>query len=157
MTATRIVRSYYAVAGLYTLAAALIWGVNTLFLLDAGLDILEVFIANGAFTAGMVIFEIPTGVLADTRGRRASFLWSVAILVATTLGYLAVARFGGGLLGFSIVSVFMGLGFTFYSGAVEAWLVDGGRWRCGALSCPQIRRTARSRWSLRITICEGSS
>ena len=127
MTTRRVITSYFLVAGFYTLAAALIWGVNTLFLLDAGLDILGVFIANAAFAAGSVVFEIPTGVLADTRGRRVSFLLSVAILFATTLGYLAVAKLGGGLLAFCLVSVLMGLGFTFYSGAVEAWLVDALR------------------------------
>lgn len=124
MTAERVIINYFATAGLWTLAAALIWGVNTLFLLDAGLDIFGVFIANAAFTLGSVLFEIPTGVLADTRGRRASFLLSVAILFATTLAYVAVAEYGGGLLAFCVVSIFMGLGFTFYSGAVEAWLVD---------------------------------
>ena len=124
MTADKVIRNYFVTAGLYTLAAALIWGVNTLFLLDAGLDIFGVFIANAAFTLGSVLFEIPTGVLADTRGRRASFLLSVAILFVTTLGYVSVAEFGGGLVAFSLVSVLMGLGFTFYSGAVEAWLVD---------------------------------
>ena len=35
----QIIRSYFVLAGLYTLAASLIWGVNTLFLLDAGLTI----------------------------------------------------------------------------------------------------------------------
>jgi len=115
------------IAGMYTLSAALIWGVNTLFLLDAGLDIFEVFLANAAFTAGMFVFEIPTGVLADTAGRRASFLLSVAVLTATTLGYLAIPRVGGGLTAFVVVSVLMGLGFTFYSGAIEAWLVDALR------------------------------
>ncbi len=124
VTSQRVVRSYFVIAGLYTLSAALIWGINTLFLLDAGLDILGVFIANGAFAAGMVVFEIPTGVLADTAGRRVSFLLSVITLFATTLGYLLVAKTGGSLLAFSAVSVVMGLGFTFYSGAVEAWLVD---------------------------------
>ena len=124
VTPQRVIRSYFLIAGLYTLSAALIWGVNTLFLLDAGLDIFGVFIANSAFTAGMVAFEIPTGVLADTRGRKASFLMSVAILFATTLGYVMLAQIGGGLLAFSAMSVVMGLGFTFYSGAVEAWLVD---------------------------------
>jgi MFS family permease len=109
---------------LFTLSAALIWGVNTLFLLDAGLDIFKVFLANAAFTAGMVLFEVPTGVLADTAGRRASFLWSVGVLSLTTVGYVLVARFGGGVIAFAVVSVVMGLGFTFYSGAVEAWLVD---------------------------------
>ena len=124
VTADRVIRSYFLVSGLYTLAAALIWGVNTLFLLDAGLDIFGVFVANGAFTAGMVVFEIPTGVLADTRGRRVSFLLSVAILSLTTVAYVVAARMGAGLFTFVIVSVLMGLGFTFYSGAVEAWLVD---------------------------------
>ncbi len=116
--------TYYLIAGLFTLSSALIWGVNTLFLLDAGLDILGVFLANAAFTAGMVLFEVPTGVFADTAGRRASFLMSVALLAVTTLLYVLAARTGAGLLVFAGISVFMGLGFTFYSGAVEAWLVD---------------------------------
>lgn len=72
---------------MYTLAAALIWGVNTLFLLGAGLDIFEVFIANAAFTAASVLFEIPAGALADTHGRRVSLLLSVAILSVTTVVY----------------------------------------------------------------------
>ncbi|MFQ5523740.1 MAG: MFS transporter, partial [Acidimicrobiia bacterium] len=76
---------------------------------------------------GMMIFEIPTGVVADTVGRRASFLLSVAVLAVTTLGYVGLAQTGGGLLGFVLVSVLLGLGFTFYSGAMEAWLVDGVR------------------------------
>lgn len=112
-------------AGMYTLAASLIWSVNTLFLLDAGLGIGEVFIANAMFSAGMVVFEIPTGVVADTFGRRISYLLSVAILGATTLLYLLAAETGAGVVVFSVVSVVMGLGFTFYSGALEAWLVDG--------------------------------
>jgi len=127
MTPRTIIARYYVVAGLYMLAAAMVWGVNTLFLLDAGLGIFEVFVANAAFAAGSVIFEIPTGVYADTRGRRASFLLSVSILFLTTLGYVGVSRAGGGLLAFSLVSALMGLGFTFYSGAVEAWLVDALR------------------------------
>ena len=51
-TPQHVIASYFLIAGLYTLAAALIWGVNTLFLLDAGLDIFGVFVANAAFTAG---------------------------------------------------------------------------------------------------------
>lgn len=123
-TSASVLRSYYALAGLYTLAASVIWGVNTLFMLEAGLSIAEVFIANAAFSAGMVIFEIPTGVVADTVGRRASFLLSVGVLAVTTLLYVGLARADAGLLAWSGVSVLMGLGFTFYSGAVEAWLVD---------------------------------
>ena len=120
----RILTGYFTLAGLYTLSAALIWGVNTLFLLGAGLSFFEVFVANAAFSAGMVLFEVPTGVVADTLGRRVSFLLSVAVLSATTLLYVALAEVGAGVVAFSLVSVAMGLGFTFYSGAMEAWLVD---------------------------------
>ena len=122
--ANQVIRNYLVIAGIYTLSASIIWGVNTLFLLEAGLSILEVFIANSVFTGSMALFEIPTGVLADTRGRRASFLLSVAVLFLGTLGYVWAAQVGGGLLLFSVMSVVLGLGYTFYSGAVEAWLVD---------------------------------
>jgi MFS family permease len=123
-TPAPIVRTYLVISALFTLSASVIWGVNTLFLLDAGLDIFEVFIANAAFTAGMVLFEVPTGVVADTSGRRRSFLLSAATLTVGTLGYVAISAMGGGLLLFVLASVVLGLGFSFYSGAVEAWLVD---------------------------------
>ena len=124
MTPGSVIRAYLAISGLFTLSASVIWGVNTLFLLDAGLDIFEVFIANAAFTAGMVIFEIPTGVVADTAGRQRSFLLSTVTMVIGTLAYVGIAAAGGGLVPFVIASVFLGLGYSFYSGAVEAWLVD---------------------------------
>lgn len=119
-----IIGTYYTIAAGYTLAASLIWGINTLFLLDAGLSVIEVFVANAGFTAGMVAFEIPTGVVADTLGRRVSFLLSIAVLGLSTTAYVAMAQVEAGVVAFTIVSVFLGLGFTFYTGAVEAWLVD---------------------------------
>jgi len=125
--AAALVRRYYTYAGIYTLAASIIWGINTLFLLDAGLSIAEVFFANAAFSVGTVLFEIPTGVVADTVGRRASFLLSVVVLAASTLAYVALAQVGAGVVAFAAVSVLLGLGYTFYSGAMEAWLVDGVR------------------------------
>jgi MFS family permease len=120
----QVVRAYITISGLFTLSASVIWGVNTLFLLDAGLDIFEVFVANAAFTAGMVVFEIPTGVVAETSGRRRSFLLSAFTLLVGTLGYVGIAAAGGGLVPFVIASIVLGLGFSLYSGAVEAWLVD---------------------------------
>lgn len=123
-TSHPVVRTYLLISGLYTLSTSLIWGVNTLFLMGAGLSILEVFVANAVFTGSMALFEIPTGVLADTKGRRTSFLLSLVILVIGTFGYVGVAHIGGGLLLFCVMSVVLGLGYTFYSGAVEAWLVD---------------------------------
>ena len=76
----RVLRTYLTLTLLSTLATSLIWGVNTLFLLDAGLSITQAFTVNAFFTAGQVLFEIPTGVVADTRGRRVSHLWGAATL-----------------------------------------------------------------------------
>jgi MFS family permease len=124
VTPERVIRTYLVLAGISTLSASLIWGVNTLFLLDAGLDIAEVFLANAAFTAGMVVFEIPTGVVADTLGRRVSFLLSIATLAVATTLYVIAGLAEAGVGAFVVASVLLGLGFTFASGATEAWLVD---------------------------------
>lgn len=119
-----IIRTYIATQALFTLSTSIIWGVNTLFLLNAGLTIFQVFVANAAFSAGDLIFQIPTGVIADTLGRKISFLLSLATLTVSTLVYLAAAHYHLGLGVFAGASVFLGLGFTFYTGAVDAWLVD---------------------------------
>jgi MFS family permease len=127
MDPKRVFRGYLVISGIFTLSASLIWGINTLFLLHAGLSIFEVFVANAAFTAAMAAFEIPTGVIADTLGRRVSFLLSEATLAVGTLAYVGVAQIHGGLLLFCLAGVILGLGYTFYSGAVEAWAVDALR------------------------------
>lgn len=107
-----------------TLAASLIWGINTLFLLDAGLSNLEAFAANAFFTAGMVLFEVPTGVVADTWGRRISYLLGTITLASTTVLYYLLWAVEAPFWGWALVSVGLGLGYTFFSGAIEAWLVD---------------------------------
>jgi MFS family permease len=119
-----IQRTYLVLLLGNTLAASLIWGINTIFLLDAGLSNLEAFSANAFFTAGMVIFEVPTGIVADTTGRRASFLWGTITLSVSTLLYVLLWQIEAPFALWAIVSVLIGLGFTFFSGAVEAWLVD---------------------------------
>ncbi len=122
--ARQVQRTYLLLTLVSTLAASFIWGINTLFLLDAGLNNTEAFAANAFFTAGMVVFEVPTGVLADTWGRRASYLFGAATLLVTTLLYLAMWRAHAPLWGWAVASALIGLGFTFFSGATEAWLVD---------------------------------
>ncbi len=122
--ARTVERTYLALTLLTTLAASFIWGVNTLFLLDAGLSNAEAFAANAFFAVGQVIFEIPTGVVADTRGRRFSFMLGAATLLASTLLYLFMWQTEAPFIGWALASALLGLGFTFFSGATEAWLVD---------------------------------
>jgi MFS family permease len=122
--ARRIQRTYLGLLLGNTLAASFIWGINTLFLLDAGLSNLEAFAANAFFTAGMVIFEVPTGVVADTWGRRTSYLLGTLTLAGSTLVYFFLWQLEAPFWQWAAVSMLLGLGFTFFSGATEAWLVD---------------------------------
>jgi MFS family permease len=123
-TPRSIQRTYLVLMLGNTLAASFIWGINTIFLLDAGLTNLEAFAANAFFTAGMVVFEVPTGIVADGVGRRASYLLGTVTLAASTLLYVLLWEVEGAFWQWAIVSMLLGLGFTFFSGAVEAWLVD---------------------------------
>jgi MFS family permease len=123
-TARSIQRTYLTLLLGNTLAASLIWGINTIFLLDAGLSNLEAFAANAFFTAGMVLFEVPTGIVADTIGRRVSYLLGTLTLMASTFIYVLLWKISAPLWEWAIASMLLGLGFTFFSGAVEAWLVD---------------------------------
>jgi MFS family permease len=123
-TPRSIQRTYLSLLFGNTLAASLIWGINTIFLLDAGLSNLEAFTANAFFTAGMVLFEVPTGIVADTAGRRLSYLLGTVTLAVSTLLYVLLWEIEAPFWMWAIASIFLGLGFTFFSGAVEAWLID---------------------------------
>ena len=125
--ARKIQRIYLTLTLGNTVAASFIWGINTLFLLDAGLSNFEAFAANAFFTAGMVVFEVPTGVVADGWGRRVSFLLGTLTLAVSTYLYFLLWQLSAPFLWWAVVSVMLGLGFTFFSGAVEAWLVDALR------------------------------
>jgi len=121
----RTVQRVYLVLMLFsTLAASFIWGINTLFLLDAGLSSTAAFTANALFTAGMVLFEVPTGVVADTWGRRVSYLLGSVTLAVSTVLYWLAWQAHAPFWAWAATSVLLGLGFTFFSGATEAWLVD---------------------------------
>src|ERR671924_486814 len=123
-TPRSIQRTYLLLLLGNTLATSLIWGINTIFLLDAGLSNMEAFAANAFFTAGMVLFEVPTGIVADTIGRRMSYLLGTVTLSASTFLYVLLWQTRAPFWQWAIVSMLIGLGFTFFSGAVEAWLVD---------------------------------
>jgi MFS family permease len=123
--ARSIERTYLVLTLLTTLAASFIWGINTLFLLSAGLNNTEAFAANAFFAVGQVLCEVPTGVVADTRGRRLSFLLGTFTLTLSTLLYLVMWQIHAAFWGWAVASILLGLGFTFFSGATEAWLVDG--------------------------------
>ncbi len=120
----KVIKMYLLLTGLFTLSASLIWGINTLFLLGAGVDIFQVFLINAIYAGSMAVFEIPTGIFADTLGRKMSFVSGSVVLMLGTLAYVYVSFIDNNFIYFCIASGVLGFAFTFYSGAVEAWIVD---------------------------------
>jgi MFS family permease len=124
-TSRNVIAGYLSVYTLFTLASSVIWAINTIFLMrEGGLTIFQVMIVNTVFTVGQMVFEVPTGVVADTIGRRASLLLAMVTIAISTLMYVLTPVWGWGIWGFIGASVILGLGFTFETGALEAWLVD---------------------------------
>jgi MFS family permease len=123
--ASRKIRRTFLVLSLFvSLPTSLIIGVNTLFLLDGGLSNVEAFAANALYTLGLVLFEIPTGMVADTWGRRRSYLIGGAVQLVANLLYVFMWYIDGPFWGWGVASVMLGFGYCFFSGALEAWLVD---------------------------------
>ena len=121
MTPGRILKTYVALTLLATFASSFIWGINTLFLLDAGLSITQAFAANAFFTAGEVLFEVPTGIVADTMGRRMSYLLGAATLFVSTVLYLLMWKVHGPFWSWALSSALLGLGFTTFVLTFAVW------------------------------------
>jgi MFS family permease len=122
---SRRIRNLYLVLSQFIwLPTSLIVGVNTLFLLDGGLNNVEAFAANAIYTLGLMLFEIPTGMVADTWGRRTSYLLGAGVQLVGNLLYFWMWYTKGPFWGWGVASLILGFGYTFFSGALEAWLVD---------------------------------
>jgi diguanylate cyclase (GGDEF)-like protein len=117
-------RTYLLLTLLTTLASSFHLGHQHAVPARCRLNNAEAFGTNAFFALGQVVFEVPTGVVADTRGRRFSFLLGAATLLLSTLLYLVMWQIHAPFVGWALASILLGLGFTFFSGATEAWLVD---------------------------------
>ena len=67
---TRTERTFYLLFGSYSLAQFFLAPVYPLFLLSRGLDLLEINLILAIYLITIFVFEVPTGALADTAGRR---------------------------------------------------------------------------------------
>jgi MFS transporter, DHA3 family, tetracycline resistance protein len=97
------------------------WVVMAVYLVrDLDLSPLQLVLMGTAMEAAVFLFEVPTGVVADTYSRRLSLI----------VGYLGmgVAWLAVGLVSAPWVIVVLwavwGLAYTFTSGAEEAWIAD---------------------------------
>ena len=102
-------------------AMALGWTVAAVFFVtELEMTPLELVLTGTAMEVGYFLFEVPTGIVADTRSRRASVV--VAMLV---MGAAFVATgLAPGVAVVLLAAFVKGFGWTFKSGAEDAWLAD---------------------------------
>ena len=91
-----------------------------IYFLDLGFTFSQYFVLIGVWTAGTVFFEVPTGVVADSYSRKWSVITGLAIAGVSAIGLGLTDSYPLLLALFAI----NGIGFTFFSGAEDAWAID---------------------------------
>jgi MFS transporter, DHA3 family, tetracycline resistance protein len=110
---------YFGLEASGSLASAIAFTVVALYRTGvAGLDPLGLVLAGTVMEGTILLFEIPTGVVADVVSRKRSIVIGHAVMGAGFLVEAARPSLAGVLLGQAL----WGLGYTFTSGATVAWL-----------------------------------
>jgi DHA3 family tetracycline resistance protein-like MFS transporter len=129
-------------SALNSLAGSTVWtGMIVYQVLALKLTPLELVSVGTVMEATIFLFEIPTGIVADVYSRRLSviigfFLMGIAYIVEASSQLYAVLLIG---------NVIWSIGYTFTSGAYDAWMVDElGQGRAGNafLRSSQVERIA---------------
>lgn len=108
-------------AALVSLGSTLAWSAIVVYQVQViGMTPLELVLAGTMMEISIFVFEIPTGIVADVYSRRLSsiigfFLLGIGFLMQGFFPTLAAALLG---------AFVWGIGYTFTSGAYDAWLVD---------------------------------
>jgi MFS family permease len=120
---TRTERTYYLLGCVYRIAWSALGPTYALFLLDRGLDLLELNLVLAVYLITVCALEVPTGAIADVWGRKASFVLSCLVrALAFGLYYVSDA-----FAEFLFAEVIDAIGTTLATGAFDAWAVDGVR------------------------------
>ncbi len=112
---------YLILSGGIQLANTLVFTVLAVYYVTAaGLSPLQLVLVGTVLEGTIVLFEVPTGVVADTFSRRLSVIIGMFVLGAAFVLEGSLPLFAGILLAEAI----RGVGETFLSGALDAWLAD---------------------------------
>jgi MFS transporter, DHA3 family, tetracycline resistance protein len=112
---------YLILRGGISLFFGLVFTVNMIyFVTTLQLDPLQLVLVGTVMEAAVFLFEVPTGVVADVYSRRLSIIIGVILLGLSFVLLGAVPTYAAVL----IAQVIWGIGYTFTSGATEAWIAD---------------------------------
>lgn len=116
----RSTKAFYIFTFFTRLGMGAVNSLYVLFLLDLGLSYSQVLIINIAYFVLIILFELPTGMLADGRGRGYSIIAGAVLTSLSGIAYFSANGMWGALLGESLCA----LGAAFFSGALTAWIAD---------------------------------
>lgn len=104
-----------------SLAFAVSFTVSAVYFVETvGMNPFELVLVGTVMETAVFVFEIPTGVVADTYGRKRSMLIGWLVMGAGLVLSGTIAEVWAVLAGWAI----WGIGWTFMSGAYEAWITD---------------------------------
>lgn len=113
--------TYVVLQGAWSLLWALAFTLSLVYQVDvAGLSPLELVLVGTVLEATCFLGETPTGIVADLHSRKRSV---VTGLILIGLGILTLGLFPS-FWPILVAQVIWGLGYTFVSGAAEAWITD---------------------------------
>ena len=114
-------RAYWLLIGGRALCLSMIFTASVVYQISqVGLNPLQLVLVGTTLELSVLLFEVPTGVVADVYSRRLSILIGVALI---GIGFIVEGSFPvfGAVLA---AQVLWGVGHTFTSGATQAWIVD---------------------------------
>lgn len=113
-------RNYLIFSFLLSLTSAFCFVTYIPFLVSHGMNLWQINVINSFFMATIILMEMPTGSFADKFGRHRSLTVSCFILALSYFSYQGANSFWI----FIFAEVVAGIGKTFASGALEAWMID---------------------------------
>ncbi|MDF2629535.1 MAG: transporter [Symbiobacteriaceae bacterium] len=121
-------RVYLIRQALGSLAGSIMFTTYALYYVQGlGLTPLQLVLVDTALEVACLLFEVPTGVVADSYGRRLSVITGTFVMAGAYLLEGAIPFWGGAVTFFwalVLAEVVRGIGWTFISGAEEAWVTD---------------------------------
>ena len=112
---------WYAYESVSSLGARLAFTVTAVyFVTEVGMSPLELVLVGTMMELAVFVFEVPTGIVADVYSRRLSIVVGTAIMGLAFLLVAATQVAGVVLVAYAV----WGFGYTFTSGAMDAWLAD---------------------------------
>lgn len=94
--------------------------IQTVYMSKNGLNLVQIGIVYAVYQLSKVLFEVPTGVVADKCGRKISTVSGSVFLIVSNLCAFIFKSYGG----FLLAAVFQGISYTLVSGASDALFID---------------------------------